>query len=89
MPVMPGMKELSDRKRGKFKVMIMFFMNNFGGREKLTSMSPNSLVSTFRHAITHLALQHYITAGLIELTHKGLCFSMSPSTGTWASGRNN
>jgi hypothetical protein len=28
---MPGMKKLSDRKRGKFKVMIMFFMNNLVG----------------------------------------------------------
>jgi hypothetical protein len=28
--VMPGMKELSDRKRGKFQVMIMFFINILG-----------------------------------------------------------
>jgi hypothetical protein len=38
---MPGVKELSDRKTGKFKAMIMFFMNNFGGKGEggLTSMS--------------------------------------------------
>ena len=38
---MPGLKELLDRKRVKFKVMIMFFMDNSGGVREggLTSMS--------------------------------------------------
>jgi len=93
--VMPGMKELSDRKRGKLKEMIMFFMNNSsrgrGGGCELTSMSQNSLVSTFGHAKTHLSFQHYIiytAAVLVELTNKGLYFAKSISTGSWASGSN-
>jgi hypothetical protein len=72
--------------------MIMFFINNFGGGGKLTPISSNSIASTFRHAKTHLAFQHYIThtaAGIIELNHKGLYITMSPSTGSWASGSNN